>query len=114
MPSGVFSRSVFRLVNFFKTRRIPPFDPGSVPAERDARRRFDFPDPVSKIRCVVNDEGDAVFGEDVLKKSVEKYIPIYFLKRFTIIPGRGPNETVIRALIAPVEEMVLELILQST
>ena len=61
----------------------------------------------------MNDEGDAVFGKDVFKKSVEKYIPIYFLQRFPIIPGRGTDEAVIGALVAAVEEMVLELILQS-
>ncbi len=61
----------------------------------------------------MNDEGNAVLGNNVFEKSVEKYIPIYFLKRFTIIPGRGPNETVIRSLVAAVEEVVFELVLQS-
>ena len=60
----------------------------------------------------MNDEGNAVLGNNVFKKSVEKYIPIYFLKRFTVIPGRGPNETVIRSLVAAVEEVVFELVLQ--
>lgn len=92
---------------------IPPFYPGSAPAERDACGRFDLPDPVSKVRCVVYDEGGAVFGENVFKEPVEKYISVYFLQHFTIIPGSRANKTVVRPLISPVEEVVLEPVFQA-
>lgn len=61
---------------------------------------------------MVDDERDAVLGQNVFKKSVEKYIPIHFLQCFTIVPGGGTDETVIRALVAAVEEVALELVLQ--
>ncbi len=51
---------------------VPPLDPGSHPAESDSGQRFDLSDPVTKIRGVVDDERSAVFGEDVVKKPVEK------------------------------------------
>jgi len=37
----------------------------------------------------MDDEGCAVFGEEVFKEPMEKYISVYLLKRFTVIPGVG-------------------------
>jgi len=95
-------------------RRIPPFDPGSFSAERDACRRFDLSNPVSKVRCMVYDEGSAVFGKDIIKKPVKKYIPVHFHHCFAIIPGRRANETVIRPFISPIQKLASEPILQTT
>jgi hypothetical protein len=61
----------------------------------------------------VYDERRAVFGEDIFKESVEKYISVHFLQRFAIIPGRRANETVIRPLISSVEEVGLERLFQA-
>ena len=91
--------------------QVPPFDPRSDPAERGPRHRLDLSDPVSKVRCVVHDERGAVFGEDVFKKPVEKYVSVRFLQCFTIIPGRRANKTVIRPLISPVEEVASKPVL---
>ena len=63
---------------------------------------------------MVDDERGAVFGEDVLKEPVEKDISVHFLHRFAIIPGRGPDKTVIRPLVPPVEEVASEPVLQAT
>ncbi|MDP2971408.1 MAG: hypothetical protein Q8P64_19710 [Deltaproteobacteria bacterium] len=51
---------------------------------------------------MVNDEGGAVLRENIFKEPVEEYIPVHLLHRFTIIPWRGPDKTVIRPLISPV------------
>ncbi len=75
--------------------RLPPFNPGSTPAEIDACRRLDPTDPVSKVGCMVYDERGAVFREDIFKEPVEKYVPVHFPHRFTIIPRGRPNKTVI-------------------
>ena len=88
--------------------RIPPFDPGPTPAERDARRRFNLPDPVSKIRCVMDDERGAVLGEDVFEEPVKEQGCVHFPHRFRVVPGRRVNETVIRPLISPIEEVAPE------
>jgi hypothetical protein len=56
----------------------------------------------------VYDERRAVFGEDIFKESVEKYISVHFLQRFAIIPGRRANKTVIRPLLSPIEEVAPE------
>ncbi len=61
---------------------------------------------------MVDDEGRAVLGEDIFKESVEKYIPVDFPKRLTIIPGRGTDETMIRAFIPPVKKVIREPVLQ--
>src|SRR4030042_6079721 len=102
-----------RSVSFLSTRRIPPFYPGALPAERDACRRFNLADPVPKVRCVVYDERGAVFGKDIFKKPVEKYISVHFLHCFAVIPGRGTNKTVICALISSIEEGAVVPVLQA-
>ena len=53
-----------------------------------------------------------MFGENILKEPVKKYIPVYLLERFAIIPGRWANETVIRSLISPIQKVVPEPMLQ--
>lgn len=92
---------------------IPPFYPGSFPAEFNACLRFDLSDPVSKVRGMVYDERGTLFGDDVFKEPVEKYISIHFHYRFTIIPGGWTNKAVIRPLLSPVEELVSEPVLQA-
>jgi len=62
---------------------------------------------------MVDDERDAMFREDVFKETVEKYISIYFLQRFTIIPGRRANKPVIGPLLSPVEKVAPEPVLQA-
>ena len=93
---------------------IPPFYPGSLPAERDACRRFDLSDPVSQVGRMVYDERGAVLGKDVFEESVEKYIPVRFLHRLAVIPRRRTNKPVIRSLIPSVEEGVAVAALQAT
>ncbi len=61
---------------------------------------------------MVDDEGRAVLGKDIFKKSVEKYIPVDFPKRLVIIPWRGTDETMIRPFVPPVKEMIREPVLQ--
>jgi len=60
---------------------------------------------------MVYDERGTMFGEDVFKEPVEEYISIHFHHRFTIIPGRRTNKTVIRPLLSPVEEVVSKPVL---
>ena len=72
-------RDIFKMLFY---GRIPPFDPGSNSAERDARHRFNLPDPVSKVRRVVNDERGAVLGEDVFKEPVKEQGCVHFPHRF--------------------------------
>jgi len=92
-------------------RRIPPFDPSSVPAETDPCRRLDLTDPIPKMGCMVYDKRGTMFRENILKEPVKKYIPVYLLERFAIIPRRWTNETVIRSLISSVEKVSVEPIL---
>ena len=107
--------SILRCVVPFLFRgRIPPFYPSSLPAERDACRRFNLSNPVPKVRCVVYDERGAVFGKDIFKEPEEKYVTVRFLHRFTVIPGRGTYKTVICALISSVEEGAAVPVLQAT
>ena len=63
---------------------------------------------------MVYDKRGAVFGEDVLEEPVEKDVSVHFLHRFTIIPGRRPDKAVIRSFVSTVEQVVPELILQTT
>jgi len=53
---------------------------------------------------MVYDERGTMFGEDVFKEPVEKNISVHFQNRFTIIPGRRTNKTVIRPLLSPVKK----------
>ena len=53
---------------------------------------------------MVYDKRGAVFRKDIFKEPVEKYISVRFLHRFTVIPGRRTNKTVICSLISSVEE----------
>src|SRR4030042_3120162 len=92
------------VVPFLSVGWVPPFYPGALPAERDVRRRFNLTDPVSKVRCVVYDERGTVFGEDIFKEPVEKYISVRFLHRFAVIPGCGTNKTVICTFVSSIEE----------
>jgi hypothetical protein len=62
----------------------------------------------------VYDEGGAVFGKDIFEETVEKYISVRFLHRFTIIPGRGTNKTMICPLISSIEEGTSVPVLQAT
>jgi len=52
----------------------------------------------------VYDEGGTVFGEDIFKEPVEKYISVRFLHRFAVIPGCGTNKTVICTFVSSIEE----------
>jgi hypothetical protein len=63
---------------------------------------------------MVYDEGSAVFGKDIFEEPVEKYISIYFLKRFTVIPGRWTDKTVICPLISSVKKGGSVPVLQTT
>jgi hypothetical protein len=101
------------VVPFLCQGRIPPFYPGSLPAERDICHRFDLADPVSKIRCVVYDERGTVFRKDIFEEPEEKYVSVRFLHRFTVIPGRGTNKTVICSLIPSVEKGAAVPVLQA-
>ena len=62
----------------------------------------------------MNDERGTVFGKDVFKEPVKKNGRIHFPQRFTIVPGRRVDETVIGPLISPVKEVVSEAVLQVT
>jgi len=53
---------------------------------------------------MVGDERGAVFGKDIFKEPVEKYISVRFLHRFAVVPGSGTNKTVVRPFISSVEE----------
>lgn len=59
------------------------------------------------------DERGAVFGENIFKEPVKKYVSVYFLERFTIIPWRGANKPVIRPLISPIQKVPSKPILQA-
>jgi hypothetical protein len=59
------------------------------------------------------DKRGAVFGENIFKEPVKKYVSVYFLERFTIIPRRGANKTVIRPLISPIQKVPPKPILQA-
>jgi len=61
----------------------------------------------------MDDERSAVFGENVLVPSIEKDGTVHLPHGFRIIPGRGPNETMVRSLITPVEEMVWKSVFQA-
>ena len=61
----------------------------------------------------MDDQWGAVLGEDVFKKTVEKYISVHFRYRPTIIPGRRPNKTMIRPLISSVKQMVTKPVFQA-
>ena len=61
----------------------------------------------------MDDEGCAVFGEDVFKEPMEKYISVYLPKRFTVIPGGRANEPVVCALISPVEKVTPKPVFQA-
>ena len=62
---------------------------------------------------MVYDKRGAVFRKDIFKEPVEKYISVRFLHRFTVIPGRGANKTVIGPFISSVEEGAAVSILQA-
>jgi len=53
-----------------------------------------------------------MLGENIFKEPVKKYIPVYVLERFAIIPGRWANKPVICPFIPPIEEVAPESILQ--
>ena len=61
----------------------------------------------------MDDEGGAVLRENIFKEPVEEYIPVHLLHRFTIIPWRRPDKTVIRPLISPVKEAVSEPVFEA-
>ena len=101
------------IVPFLAKGRVPPFDPGSFPAELDVGDRLDLTDPIPEVRCVMYDEWGAVFGKDIFKESVEKDISIRFLHCFTVIPGRGANKTVICAFLSSIEEGAAKPVFQA-
>ena len=104
--------STFRFALSAFRRRIPPFDPGSIPSEGDIRRGFDLSDPVPEMGCVVDDQRGAVLRENIFKEPVEEYIPVHLLHRFTILPWRRPDKTVIRPLTSPVKEVASEAVFE--
>jgi len=59
------------------------------------------------------DQRGAVLGEDIFKKTVEKYLSVHLRYDFTIIPGRRANKTMIRSLISSVKEMVTKPVFQA-
>jgi len=63
---------------------------------------------------MVYDEGGTALRKDVFKEPEEKYVSVRFLHRFTVIPGRGTNKTVICPFISPVEEGAAVPVLQAT
>ena len=61
---------------------------------------------------MMDDERRAVFREDVFVPSMEKDVTVHFSHRFRIVPGRGPNEPMVRPFITPVEEVVSKSVLE--
>lgn len=61
----------------------------------------------------MDDERGTVVGEDVFKEPVEENIPVHLLHRFPIIPGRWPDESVIRSFIPPVKEVGPESVFEA-
>ncbi len=59
------------------------------------------------------DERSTVLRENVFEQSVKKYISVHLHHRFTIVPWRWPDKTVIRSLVSAVEKMVAESIFQT-
>ena len=62
---------------------------------------------------MVNDERGAVLRKDVFEEPVKKYIPVRLLHRFSVIPRRGTNKTMIGSLVSPIEESASETVLQT-
>jgi hypothetical protein len=60
---------------------------------------------------VVNDERGAVIRENIFEEPMEKYISVHLLQDFTVIPGRWPNESMIRPFVSPVKEVAPETVL---
>jgi hypothetical protein len=54
-----------------------------------------------------------VFGKDIFKEPVEKYVSVRFLHRFAIIPWRGANKTVIGPFVSSVEQGAAVPVLQA-
>ena len=62
----------------------------------------------------MDNEGGAVFGEDIFIKPEEKYVSVRFLQRFAVIPRRRTDKAVICSLIPPVEKGAAVAVLQTT
>ena len=60
----------------------------------------------------MDDKRSTVFGENVFKEPMKEYVSIHFEKSFTIVPGRGANKAVIRALISSIEKVSTKFVLQ--
>jgi len=54
-----------------------------------------------------------MLGEDILKESVKKNIPIYLLHGLPIIPGCWSYKSMIGSLISPIEEIISELLFKT-
>ena len=63
---------------------------------------------------MVDDERGTVIGKDIFEDAVEKYVSVYFLHCFAIIPGRGADKTVVRPFISSVEEVTSEPVFQTS
>lgn len=63
---------------------------------------------------MVDDERSTVLGEDVLEKAMEEDVSIDILQHFAVVPGCGPDKTVIRPLVPPVEEVASEPVLHAS
>lgn len=62
----------------------------------------------------MDDKRGAALREDIFIESVEKDLVIHFPQDLPFVPGRRPDQTVIRALLPPVEKVAPESVLQAT